>query len=35
MPKIKGKNYHSGQNDYMYEFLFWAVISKYVKNSLT
>ena len=27
--------YHSGQNDYIHRFLFWAVISEYVKISLT
>ena len=31
----KERNYHSGQNDYIHKFLFWAVISEYVKNSLT
>ena len=28
------REYHSGQNDYIHTFLFWAVISEYVKIAL-
>ena len=31
---VLSKQYHSGQNVYIHKFLFWAVISEYVKTAL-